>query len=73
MRMNKAREQQQPSASLITAAAWAAAALAAIAVIGMLAVPSLRPIWIILLVLAIAAVPQAALHVRRERQAQLRR
>ncbi len=69
--MNKAREQQQPSASLITPTAWAAAALAAIAVVGMLAAPSLLPIWIILLVLGIAAVPQAALHARQERREQL--
>lgn len=68
--MNKAREQQQPSPSLITAAGWAAAALAAIAVVGMLAAPSLRPIWIILLVLVIAAVPQAVFHARRERREQ---
>ena len=68
--MNKAHEQQQPSASPIRAAAWAAAALAAVAVFGMLAVPSLRPIWIILLVLAIAAVPQALFQARRGRREQ---
>ena len=70
--MNEPHEQQQPSTSLITATAWAAAALAAIAVAGMLLAQSLRAIWIILLMLAVAAVPQAVLHLRRERRAQVR-
>ncbi len=45
----------------------------AIPLVGILATLLLRPIRIILVVLAIAAVPQAALHVRRERKAKLRR
>ena len=71
--MSDPRQQQQPPGGLVTATAWAAAGLAAIAVAGMLAARSLLAIWIILLVLAIAAVPQALLHVRRERREQARR
>ena len=66
-------EQPKPSGSLITATAWAAAGLAAIAVVGVFAARSLLAIWLILLVLAITAVPQALLHVRRERREQGRR
>jgi hypothetical protein len=69
--MNEPHEQLQPSTNLITATAWAAAALAAIAAVAMLLAQSLRAIWIILLMLAVAAVPQAILHVRRERRAQV--
>jgi hypothetical protein len=65
--------QQQPTASMITATAWAAAVLAAIAVVGLIALPSLKPIWIVLLLLAIAAVPQALLHARREGRERVRR
>jgi Flp pilus assembly protein TadB len=60
--------QQQPTVSLVTATAWAAAVLAAIAVVGLIAAPSLTPIWIVLLLFAVVAVPQALLRTRRERR-----
>jgi hypothetical protein len=65
--MSEPREPQ-PRVSLVTATAWAAAFFAGIAVVGLIAAPSLKPIWIVLLLLAIAAVPQALLHARRERR-----
>jgi hypothetical protein len=46
---------------------WAAAVLAAVAVVGLVAARSLLLLWIVLLVLAIAAVPQALGIVRRQR------
>jgi magnesium-transporting ATPase (P-type) len=57
---------QQPGASPIVATAWAAAVLAAIAVVGLIAASSLQTIWIVFLVLAVAAVPQSLVAVRRE-------
>jgi hypothetical protein len=66
-------EREHPSVvSLVTATAWAAAGLAAIALIGFAVAPSLRAIWLILVVLAVAAVPQALLHTWRERRKRLR-
>jgi hypothetical protein len=44
---------------------WAAVAFAAVAVIGLRLVPSMRMIWVVLLVLAVVAVPQAVLIGRR--------
>jgi hypothetical protein len=38
---------------------WAAAALALVGLIGLLLVPSARIVWIVLLVFALAAIPQA--------------
>ena len=59
---------ERSTGSLVTATAWAAVGLAAIAVVGLIVAPSLRPAWIIVLLLAVAAVPQAVLRARRERR-----
>jgi hypothetical protein len=64
--------EQEPTGSLVTATAWAAAVLAGIAVIGLIVVPSLQLVWIILLLLAVAAIPQALLRARGERQERAR-
>ena len=57
--------------STLRASAWAAVVLAAVAVVGLVAAPSVRLLWIVLLVFAVAAVPQAfaaeRLQARRER------
>ena len=54
------------------AAGWAAAVLAGVAVVGLVAAPSVRLLWIVMLVFAVAAVPQAfaaeRLQARRERE-----
>ena len=71
--MSDQGQQRQPPGGLVTVTAWAAVGLAAIAVAGMVAARSLLALWIILLVLAITAVPQALFHVRRERRAHGRR
>jgi hypothetical protein len=61
------REQRQADAALVRTVGWAAAVLAAVAVVGLVAARSLLLLWIVLLVLAIAAVPQALGIVRRQR------
>ncbi len=63
-----APEQTQMTAAGKRATAWAGVALAAITVLGLLFAPGLLLIWIVLLVFAIAAVPQAFLIGRRERR-----
>lgn len=60
-----ARATRRSDTSIVRAAAWGAVGLAALAVVGLLAVPELRFIWIVLLVLAVAAVPQTLGIVRR--------
>jgi hypothetical protein len=54
------------------AAGWAAAVLAGLALLGLLVAPSMRLVWIVMLVFAVAAVPQAfvaaRLQERRERK-----
>ena len=50
------------------ATAWAGVALAAIAVLGLLYARGLLLLWIVLLVFAIAAIPQALLPGRAERR-----
>lgn len=50
------------------AAAWAGALLAAIGTLGLLFAPSLKIVWIVLLVFAIAAVPQAIVLGRRDKR-----
>lgn len=54
------------------ATGWAAAVLAGLAVVGLVAAPSVRLLWIVMLVFAVAAVPQAfaaeRLQARRERE-----
>lgn len=64
--MSEPQRDEQPTASLVTATAWSAALFAAIAVVGLFALPSLKLIWIVLLVFAIVAVPQVLLRARSE-------
>jgi hypothetical protein len=59
---------QHPAGNLVVAAGWSAVVLAAVAVVGLVVAPSLRMVWIVLLVLAVAAMPQAVVLVRRERR-----
>jgi membrane protein implicated in regulation of membrane protease activity len=66
-------QKRQPTVNAsMRATGWAGAVLAAIAVLGLLAAPSMRLIWIVMLVFAVAAVPQALaaerLQARRERE-----
>ena len=64
--------QATRNASTMRAAGWAAAVLAGVAVVGLVAAPSVRLLWIVMLVFAVAAVPQAfaaeRLQARRERE-----
>ena len=46
---------------------WSAALVAAIALLGLLFLPAVRLIWIVLLVFAVAAVPQSLAFTRRTR------
>jgi hypothetical protein len=69
--MSEPQQDEQPMVSLVTATAWAATFLAAIAVVGLFALPSLKLIWIVLLVFAIAAVPQVLLRTRSETRKRL--
>jgi hypothetical protein len=59
-------------ASTLRVAAWAGVVLAAIGLLGLIYVPSLLVIWIVMLVFAVAAVPQtmvaARLGQQRERE-----
>lgn len=59
-------DQTPANASVARAAGWAGAALSALAVLGLFYVPSLRLIWIVMLVLAVGAVPQAIWVARRQ-------
>ena len=64
--------QTTRNASTMRATGWAAAVLAGLAVVGLVAAPSVRLLWIVMLVFAVAAVPQAfaaeRLQARRERE-----
>jgi hypothetical protein len=55
-------------AATLTAVGWSGAILAVIALIGLTYASSLRFVWIMLLVLAVASVPQALLALRREKR-----
>jgi membrane protein implicated in regulation of membrane protease activity len=55
-------------AGTLSAVGWSGAILAVVALIGLTYAPSLRFVWIMLLVLAVASVPQAWLALRRERR-----
>jgi membrane protein implicated in regulation of membrane protease activity len=63
--------------SMLRATGWAGVVLAALAVLGLVYAPSLRWIWIAILVLAVTAVPQSLVAVRlqerREREQDRRR
>jgi hypothetical protein len=61
-----APKRTQMTAAAQRATAWAGAALAAIAVFGLLYAPGLLVLWIVLLVFAVAAIPQALLAGRLE-------
>lgn len=69
MPVPKSRSPQPASnAATVRAAGWSGAMLAAIAVIGLIEAPSMRTIWIVILVLGAASVPQAWFVLRREQQ-----
>ena len=59
---------KEPTANAATAraAGWAAVVLAALAVAGLFAAPSVRLLWIVMLVFAVAAIPQAFAAERRQ-------
>ena len=60
-----APKQTQMTSAAQRATAWAGVALAAIAVLGLLYARGLLLLWIVLLVFAVAAIPQALLAGRR--------
>ena len=70
--MPSIRQTTTTSASTMRATGWAAVVLAALAVAGLVVAPSVRLLWIVMLVFAVAAVPQAfaaeRLQARRERE-----
>jgi hypothetical protein len=51
-------------ASTLRVAAWAGVVLAAIGLLGLIYAQSMRPVWIVMLVFAIAAVPQVLFAAR---------
>jgi hypothetical protein len=57
-------KQAPIDASTLRVAAWAGVALAAIGLLGLIYAPSLRLVWIVMLVFAVAAVPQALFAMR---------
>jgi hypothetical protein len=68
-------QTRQPgsNAATLRAAGWSGAMLAAIAVVGLVEAPSMRTIWIVILVLGAASVPQAWFALRREAQGERER
>jgi hypothetical protein len=67
-----APKQAQMTAAARRATAWAGAAIAVIAVLGLLYAPGLLLLWIVLLVFAVAAIPQALLAARSTERRQRR-
>jgi hypothetical protein len=65
-------KQAPVDASTLRVAAWAGVVLAAIGLLGLIYAPSMLVIWIVMLVFAVAAVPQTLfatrLGQRRERE-----
>ncbi len=57
-------EARAQAASLRRAILWSAAAFLVVAIAGVLLVPGLRLVWVVTIVLGIAAVPQAFLRDR---------
>jgi fatty acid desaturase len=51
-------KQASNDASALRAAAWVGVVFAAIGLLGLMYLPSLWPVWIVMLVFAMAAVPQ---------------
>ena len=69
MHVPKTRSTQPGSnAATLRAVGWSGAMLAAIAVVGLVYAPSMRTIWIVILVLGAASVPQAWFALRREQR-----
>jgi hypothetical protein len=60
-----AHRPQRDRHNLIVATGWVAVAFATVTVIGLRLAPSMRMVWIVLLVLAVVALPQAVLIGRR--------
>lgn len=61
-----APERPSSNAATLRAAGWSGAMLAATAVVGLIYAPSMRTIWIAILVLGATSVPQAYFALRRE-------
>ncbi len=66
MSVAKSRTTPGSNAATLRAVGWSGAILAAIAVIGLAYAPSLRTIWIVILVFGAVSVPQAWLALRRD-------
>jgi Flp pilus assembly protein TadB len=66
MPVPKSRATPGSNAATVRAAGWSGAMLAAVAVIGLVYAPSMRTIWIVILVLGAASVPQAWFALRRD-------
>lgn len=66
------RETQQADAT-VAIAGWAGVGCAILAAVGIVLVPSLLVLWVVLIVVAVAAVPQALLVVRREQRERARK
>jgi hypothetical protein len=60
--------QSALDASLVRTTAWVGVGFAAVGVIGLIVAPGAAILWVVLLVFAIMAVPQAARIVKRERR-----
>ena len=60
------RNQPSSNAATLRACAWSGASLTAIAVAGLIFAPGMRTIWIVILVLGAASVPQAFFALRRD-------
>jgi hypothetical protein len=66
-------EKPSNNSATLTAAGWSGVVLALIALVGLFYAPSMRTIWIVLLLLGAASVPQTWLALRREQQRERRR
>jgi hypothetical protein len=61
------------NAATVRAAGWSGAIMAAIAVIGLIYAPSMRMIWLVILVLGAASIPQTWFALRRGAQRERKR
>jgi len=66
----KHSRQPASTAATLTAVGWSGATLAAIAVAGLVYAPSLRTVWILILIIGAASLPQAWIALRHQTQRQ---
>ena len=66
-------EKPSSNSATLAAAGWSGAVLALIALVGLMYAPSMRTVWIVLLLFGAASVPQAWFALRREQQRDRRR